>query len=286
MKLAAPEVACDLLLFVDERVETRRRHDLPRVTCWSVTAGLGRFQNSCHLTLGSWWGLFLSGSLVRKRRRGRPLLLPEQEDPLGWCCFFWGSQQSRFTSRLKAALSFPTSQVTVHLLQALNQISSQNIPAVKSHSQTSFKKTQPPCPELGVAGTQVFCLGLTLSCFYSLFLYKRKLFKSQDDSQLFKPKLINVWFLSMLWYTTPVLTKGRTHFVCWCSHLWHTGGYVCIASFLLLMFLCLNPAHAIWKPLNLCDVACVVCSAEGCWTVSPFCKLWKYFLLLLLFCRS
>ena len=31
--------ARDLLQSVDERAETRRRHDLSRVTCWSVTDG-------------------------------------------------------------------------------------------------------------------------------------------------------------------------------------------------------------------------------------------------------
>lgn len=137
---------------------------------------------------------------------------------------------------------------TVHLPQALNQISLNQTSQQQSPTLRPAKKKKKPSPHAQnlVLQTQVFSLGLnTLAAFAVCFCTNVNYLNHTRWQSTFQTRYRSlVWFLSMLWYTTPVLTKGRTHFVCWCSHLWHWG-YVCIASFLLLMFLWRNPAHVI-----------------------------------------
>lgn len=113
---------------------------------------------------------------------------------------------------------------TVHLPQAESNFDLLSIPAAKvSHSDQPKKPAPVPSTWCYTSpndfSTQVFfrfqyCSG------FSRFLYNRKLFKSYEMTVNFTNQVHGTCIiLYMLWYTALVLTKGRTNFVCWCSHL-------------------------------------------------------------------
>lgn len=177
-------------------------------------------------SLAFWWGLFLFGA--QWGREG-------EEDP--------SSARARASPTVDAASSlrvllgrhppadrkadepFPYPEDSSPATGSESNFSSQNIPAAKSHSQTSQKKkknTSPHAQNL-MLQTQVFSLGLnTLTAFAVCFCTNINYLNHTRWQSTFQTRYRSlVWFLCMLWYTTPVLTKARTHFVCWCSHLWH-----------------------------------------------------------------
>lgn len=108
---------------------------------------------------------------------------------------------------------------TAHLPQALSQVPlCRSIPAAKAPHSDQPKNS--PCSQHLVLQTQVFSRSQYCSGFCSLLLYKRKLFKSHKMTVNFSNQVHRIrMILSVLWYTTPVLMKGRANFMCWCSHL-------------------------------------------------------------------
>lgn len=210
--------------------------------------------------------------LPRQQRHARLALLLTAESCLA-CC----PRHPRAGRKADEPLRLLWAPLACHRLRVKFQ--SLNIPAAKSRTQTSQKRRPVPSTWCYKSPndfkTQVFrfqyCSG-----FSSLFLCNHKLFKSWDDSQFYKPgTYIICMILYMRWYTTLVLTKSGTSFVCCTCDIKR----MCLhCSFLSVDVSVAKPCTChFWKALNLWDVACRVCSAKGCLgTVSPFVS-WKHF---------
>ena len=164
---------------------------------------------------------------VRKRGRGRPFFCQSKSILRGWCCFFLeGPIGEAPTSRQESwwAFSLPRGQFTCHRLWIkflFTKHPSSKVP-LSDQPKKKKKKTSPHAQNL-MLQTQVFSLGLnTLAAFAVCFCTNINYLNHTRWQSTFQTRYRSlVWFLCMLWYTTPVLTKARTHFVCWCSHLWH-----------------------------------------------------------------
>lgn len=161
--------------------------------------------------------------LGEEERERKTLLLPEQEHPLGLMLLLLeGPVGEASTSRYESwwAFSLPQGQFTCHRLWIKFLFTKH--PSSKVPLSDQPKKPSPHAQNL-VLQTQVFSLDLnTLAAFTVCFYTNVSYLNHTRWQSTFQTRYRSlVWFLCMLWYTTPVLTKGRTHFVCWCSHLWH-----------------------------------------------------------------
>lgn len=160
-------------------------------------------------SLAFWWGLFLFGA--QWGREG-------EEDP--------SSARARASPGVDAASSlrvllgrhppadrkadepFPYPEDSSPATGSESNFSSQNIPAAKSHSQTSQKKKkkhQPPCPELDVTDPSLLFRSQHSNGFCSLFLYKHKLFKSHK---------MTVNFSNQVPITCMIFVYALVHYAC------------------------------------------------------------------------
>lgn len=144
--------------------------------------------------------------LGEEERERKTLLLPEQEHPLGLMLLLLeGPVGEASTSRYESwwAFSLPQGQFTCHRLWIKFLFTKH--PSSKVPLSDQPKKNQPPCPELGVTDPSLLFRSQHSSGFYSLFLYKRKLFKSHK---------MTVNFSNQVPITCMIFVYALVHYAC------------------------------------------------------------------------
>lgn len=230
----------------------------------------------------------------RGRWRGAPLCQSNGITPR-WCRFThrraWSDWSSRGISKWTWNLMslFTYSEGSSPATGSESNVYFLSIPAAKSRTQTSQKTG--PVPNTWCYKspddfkTQVCrfqcCSGFS-SCFFVQPLNYLNHRRRQSVLQILVHRICIL--LYMLWYTTLVLTKVRTSFVCWCPHLWREEDMSAPLVSLCCCF-CGKALHMSFlkslKSLRCC-MSGVQCKQlpQNC---EPFCKLEAFQLLLLLF---
>lgn len=144
--------------------------------------------------------------LSEEERERKTLLLPEQEHPPELMLLLpWGSCWGGIHQQIGKLMSLFLTPRTVHLPQALNQISLNQTSQQQSPTLRPAKKKPAPCPELGVTDPSLLFRSQHSSGFCSLFLYKRKLFKSHK---------MTVNFSNQVPITCMIFVYALVHYAC------------------------------------------------------------------------
>lgn len=168
------------------------------------------------------WSLRVwTGSVQKRGRLGSP-----------WCCCLplvglvwqavWGHSQQMW----KADEPFVSSEDNSPATGSESDFYLPIIPAAKFCTPTSQKAAIVPSTwcykSRNDFWTPGFCRFQYCSGFSNFFLYNRKLLESYEMTVTVTNQVhIICTIFYMLWYTTPVLTNGRTNSARWCSQLWH-----------------------------------------------------------------
>lgn len=292
--------ACARLRFVDGKVKAQRRDDLLRVPQLLSDRNKSRLWDSSHSS-HSWRGgsfsvLMLQWSLQAceqgQCRREREVKTPSlcRGSSITRCrwCF---SHQHCLSGRhpwadMKADEPFPYPEDSSPATGSESNFSWQSIPPAESYTRTS-QKPSPPFPSTWCYKPKSPQRLSTLVAFAVCFYTNINCWNHTRRQSVFHTRYRSfVWFC--LYSGTLYLSQGRVEpMLCVGIHTCDIKRIRLHCFFLSVDVSVAKPCTChFWKALNRCDVACGVCSAEGCLvTVSPFVS-WKHFSYYCYFCRK